>query len=921
MRPIHLTISAFGPYAGETKLDFETLGRSGLYLITGDTGAGKTTIFDAITYALYGEASGENREVSMLRSEYAAAGTPTFVELVFASGDRKYTVRRNPEYERPKTKGSGTTIQKADAELTYPDGRVLTKTRDVTAAIIEIVGVDRSQFSRIAMIAQGDFLKLLLASTEERKTIFRQIFDTGLYQVFQERLKEESAKLSRTCESLRGSVQQYIGGILYEESAPQREAIEAAKAGKLPVAELLDALHTLIAAEEAQEQALQNTLSRQDETLQELSGCLAKAEEAAKGTQALEQATEARTKQQQEVIRLEELVRQKEGNEPEIAELTRRIAALTEELPRYEAFDTACAALQKLRHDHAQETEKQTRARHDLTKQDARFQAMQNEIEQLHDAPLRQNRLENARKEAEQHCRTLENLRQKAAHCAALHRQLTAAQADYLNAQNHAQALNADYEAKHWAFLDEQAGILAGGLTEGLPCPVCGALSHPAPAQKSANAPSEAELKAAKAAYEEAAAKASKASEKASALSGQYTTAAEALTTLQQELLPGTSAEQLNAVLEAALQTAREQAATLQKDTANAKAEADRLSLLQQKLPKEEQALSTQKEAVAALEKSVIMLSSDLANQETAVASQKAELRFESRSAAKAAIRQAETRCTTLQQEKKKAEEDCAHARAAAASLAGQIEALQKQLTDLPVFDPAALQEEQQTLLHQKAEVERKRTAIIARLSGNRSACSQITGQSERLSEAEKKWSWVKALSNTANGNLSGKEKIMLETYIQMTYFDRIIARANTRFMVMSGGQYELKRRTEAQNNRSQSGLELNVIDHYNGSERSVKSLSGGEAFKASLSLALGLSDEIQSSAGGVRLDAMFVDEGFGSLDESSLDQAFRALAELTEGNRIVGIISHVAALKEKIDKQILVTKAKTGGSHVEMIV
>ena len=160
----------------------------------------------------------------------------------------------------------------------------------------------------------------------------------------------------------------------------------------------------------------------------------------------------------------------------------------------------------------------------------------------------------------------------------------------------------------------------------------------------------------------------------------------------------------------------------------------------------------------------------------------------------------------------------------------------------------------------------------------------------------------------------------MLETYIQMTYFDRIINRANTRFMVMSGGQYELKRRKEAENNRSQSGLELDVIDHYNGTERSVKTLSGGESFKASLSLALGLSDEIQSSAGGIKLDTMFVDEGFGSLDDESLAQAIKALSSLAEGNRLVGIISHVSELKDKIDKQIVVKKEKTGGSNITIV-
>ena len=187
--------------------------------------------------------------------------------------------------------------------------------------------------------------------------------------------------------------------------------------------------------------------------------------------------------------------------------------------------------------------------------------------------------------------------------------------------------------------------------------------------------------------------------------------------------------------------------------------------------------------------------------------------------------------------------------------------------------------------------------------------------------ETEEKWTWVKALSDTANGNISGKEKVMLETYIQMTYFDRIINRANTRLMIMTGGQYELKRSRAADNNRSQSGLELNVTDHYNGTERSVKTLSGGESFKASLALALGMADEIQSSAGGIKLDTMFIDEGFGSLDDESLAQAMQALSGLTEGNKLIGIISHVGELKNRIDKQLVVTKEKTGVSKIAVVV
>ena len=253
------------------------------------------------------------------------------------------------------------------------------------------------------------------------------------------------------------------------------------------------------------------------------------------------------------------------------------------------------------------------------------------------------------------------------------------------------------------------------------------------------------------------------------------------------------------------------------------------------------------------------------------------------------------------------------------AALEAAINQARQQLEAHEELDPEAEEARREALAMQQRTVAERKQELHTRVSANRTTLEQIRARQARLETVESKWRWVKALADTVGGNLAGKEKIMLETYVQMAYFDRIIARANVRFLVMSGGQYELKRRRGAENNRSQSGLELDVVDHYNGSERSVKTLSGGESFKASLSLALGLSDEIQASAGGIRLDTMFVDEGFGSLDEESLQQAMESLAGLADGNRLVGIISHVPELKTRIEKQIQVHKDRTGGSRVEV--
>lgn len=307
---------------------------------------------------------------------------------------------------------------------------------------------------------------------------------------------------------------------------------------------------------------------------------------------------------------------------------------------------------------------------------------------------------------------------------------------------------------------------------------------------------------------------------------------------------------------------------------------------------------------------------------EERIAALSKKLKYADKASAEAEKKKAEDCKAALVAALEKAESEFTQAEKREEALKGSMAQLEKITASSETYDVKSLTEQKQTFEEYKAELGRQLKEVYARIRTNGTALENIRVKSAELQKTEKKWRLVKSLSDTANGTLTGKEKIMLETYVQTTYFERIIARANTRFMLMSGGQYELKRRKEAENNRSQSGLELDIIDHYNGTERSVKTLSGGEQFKASLSLALGLSDEIQSSAGGIRLDTMFVDEGFGSLSAGdSLDSAIHALTCITDGNRLVGIISHVEELKHRIDRKITVTKQKSGGSRAEISV
>ena len=328
MRPLKLTLSAFGPYAEQTVIDMEQLGSRGLYLITGDTGAGKTTIFDAITYALYGEPSGNDREPSMFRSKYAEAGTPTFVELTFSYGGKIYTVRRNPEYERPAKRGGGFTSHKADAELRMPDGTVISKLKDVNSAVAGIIGLNRSQFTQIAMIAQGDFRKLLQADTKNRQEIFREIFKTRYYMTFQERVKTDTLDMQRRCEASQASVRQYIQGLVCAVDDPLKPRLDSAQAGKLPFEETMELIDKLIRQDEEELQRRKEIMSRLDKEATELSGLVTKAEETEKLKKELAESGKNRDGLLLRVQAARENLEAENAKQPELEALGRTLAGL-----------------------------------------------------------------------------------------------------------------------------------------------------------------------------------------------------------------------------------------------------------------------------------------------------------------------------------------------------------------------------------------------------------------------------------------------------------------------------------------------------------------------------------------------------------------------------------------------------------------
>ena len=909
MRPILLKMSAFGPYADEVSIDFTKLGRQGLYLITGDTGAGKTSIFDAIIFALYGKASGSGREPGMLRSLYAKPATPTFVELRFSYRGKEYLVRRSPEFERPAKRGDGMVRNPAEAELTLPDNSVLTRLSEVDRRITEIIGLNRDQFLQIAMIAQGEFLKLLLASTDDRKKIFRQIFGTERYFALQEQLKIAAGAARDEHDAASRSLSQFVAGI------------RGADLTELPTPEVLPQLSILIENDSNVAAENDKRLEELEKALEELNRKLGAAEKLENSKLELAGAKKKFSESEARLERLTTELDELRAKEPERVELDKKITLEESILPRYDELE----ARKKELSDESERLANDLKLVEKLTNDGAKFREVlekfKNRRKELEDVGTEHERLLREQNSEQIRHDKLTEIDKNYNKWMLAETQHARDIASYKSAIRESDRLRAELTAKERAFLDEQAGILAAGLVDGAPCPVCGSTEHPHPAEASNSAPTEAELDSLRERSAKADEKTRSSSEIAGVSNGKLTQLSAALISSAGEFFESPDPKTLPGLLgraieetkenlrksEARIESAKNRIA--ERDTLDTRIEKGEAVLLdnENKLNQHKLSSAAGKVRVAELEKSVAKIAS--------------ELKYSCKTDAVASLDKKKRERDAMRQRLDQTEKAFNSENGVKSALFGQITQLEKQISGSETVNLEELREKNRDLIRQKNELNSRQNEILTRLSCNKEAAKNIEAGISGLDRLEKKLMLVQNLSNTAGGTLRGQDKLMLETWVQITFFDRIIRRANLRFSVMSGGQFELVRRPEPLSTRIQSGLELDVIDHFNGSERSVRTLSGGEAFKASLSLALGLSDEIQSAAGGIRLDTMFVDEGFGSLDDESLSQAISALNDLADSDRLVGIISHVAELKERIDKQIRVKKTGPEGSSVEIIV
>ena len=927
MRPIKLVLSAFGPYASKVELDLSKLGENGVYLITGDTGAGKTTIFDAITFALFGKPSGDIRDVKTLRSEYANEEIETYVELDFIYHDEEYHIYRRPEYTYTHVQKNGEVKQRSkatDAYLILPNGDRIVKPTEVTKQVEQLLGMKRDQFRQIAMIAQGSFLEILNADTKERGRLFEKVFMTSKYSVLMDRLNQMAKESSIALNDAKLRLQQIISDIRVPEILQEQyeQTLETFAMNDIqPVYDLLDKI--IIGAKEGIE-----NLQKQKEQVQ-------------KQLQKSRKEETEKTKQLQDLLSLEKLLKEKPVKEEKANLYTERLktdgekyriqidalkkeqAQIEHELPEYAGLTKLTAKLAEIKKQ-GSSVLKDLETKTSLKKQlDEDITLKQKEAQILTDSELSLNKLFIKEEEIEKkisafyhasmiqsnYQNAVDNLKEKT---------------QFLQESTDRKAmLQKQYDDAQLSYFANQAGLLASRLIKGEPCPVCGSIEHPRPASYSDQLVTQEEINQYK--------------KKADQVEKEYQVASKAcvdanlkMSTLQNEL-------------ELVLKSVTEQTIPLgnvktfiDEHTTQLKKEQKEISTcikqLQQQskryqellkmIPKLQQKLTALAEEVSQSEITQAKLSVEHEQIQKQVQETTAKLKYSSETEAKNRVAILAKQILEYQQQIDQLANESKLAMDELVYVSAQIDMLKEKVESS--IDEIPLQKNQLALL--QAEIENlqvQQEEILKSIhdtqmyeSDAQDTKKKIKSESDTYQTKLSRYSSLRELADVAMGNgRSSKEKITLQEYVQIAYLDRMIHKANERYLSMSNQQYQLVRSAGTKDKRSHEALDLDVIDFSNGSIRPVSSLSGGESFIASLALALGMSDEIQSQAGGIQIDTMFIDEGFGTLDQDSLNNAIQTLMKLSGENRLVGIISHVKELKERIHKGIIVTK-DLHGSH-----
>lgn len=1031
MKPIKLTMSAFGPFAGEETLQLSALGDHGLFLISGDTGAGKTTIFDAICFALFGEVSGSMRGADSVRSDFAVATVPTFVVLTFSHCGQTYNLRRNPRYLRPKKRGDGEVEEKPDAELQrLKDGAVLASgAREVTAAVEGILGVDVTQFKQISMIAQGEFLRLLTADSKSRSEIIRSVFETEALRQMERALKDRLHSEESALRELETLIVQLTESLLLPEGSKLHEFC----GDIFEISQLLDGLAVLEEQQRAEqeqwvreeqqldcrakklhtlaEQAEKNNekLNRLHQTRQEYTALLEKEQEMQEKKQHIMQAERAERianiKQQEQSAaeqyqkveqmceevkaELEKLevqlpacktlaLQAKERDAQAVKQLEPEIAALRSVQEKYHELESQKKECDRLRLDVQTQNERLQTADQQYSDCEKQREAVQEILNQTADAQTDAVRLQAELDKQATRLKQIGELRDTLSSLDKQKKELHRTQECFQTAEKQFEEKDAQCGEAERRWNRAQAGILAQTLQDGKPCPVCGSIRHPTLAVLTEDDVTEEQLRKLRQEREDMRKKmndwALRCHEIRTGLKKDSAQAEMQFVSLfgtvfsEEELLLRIETEQLEC------QKTKQQRQQAESNARRYRKAQETMTALWDGLQDFKTKLEQQKQRTEQAEKSYLkadaerrMLQRELPYATWTEAEQRLDTLDRKRNHIRKAMEQAEEEYRALQsrydnqkttqeiyllrrEEARLILQDAGRRWASSRSKAGfsseeawsaahmTEESLDKMKTALDRYQTECtrlealcreLERETNALTYtdleqlrvQCSEVEDSLTACRDRIGwlrhtreANRRILAQLKEKETLRQKKREEIALLRELSRTANGELGGgKERISFEKYVQASYFEQVLDKANSRMRVMTGGRYELCRRLRAKDRRVQTGLDIDVLDHHTGRLRDVKTLSGGESFLGALSLALGLSDVIQSYAGGVSVETVFIDEGFGSLDSNALEQVLSVLTSLSGDQRQIGVISHVTELQERIDRQIVVHRGRMG--------
>ena len=921
MRPIKLILSAFGPYASKIELDLAKLGENGVYLITGDTGAGKTTIFDAITFALFGKPSGDIRDVKTLRSEYAKEELETYVELDFLYHGEKYHIYRRPEYSYTHVQKNGEIKQRsksADAYLILPNGERIVKPTEVTKQVEQLLGMKRDQFRQIAMIAQGSFLEILNADTKERGKLFEKVFITSKYSILMDRLNQMAKEGSTKLNEAKLRLQQIISDIrvpitLQEEYEQMIETF--AMDDIQPVYDLLD---KIIASEKEETK----TLQKQKDIIQ-------------KQLQKYRKEETEKSKQLQDLLSLEKLLKEKPAKERKVNLFTEKLKVdgekyklqiddlkkeqvqIEHELPEYVRLTKLTTKLSEIKKQLSFVT-KDLEEKISLKKQlDEDITLKQKESQTLSDSEVSLNKFLIKEEELQKKISAFY-------HASMMKKEYQIAVEDLkkktMSLQKNTDAkaeIQKQYDDAQVSYFANQAGLLASRLSKGQPCPVCGSLEHPHPASHSDKLVTQEEINQYKKKVEQAEKEYQMASKacadanlKMSSLKNELMLVLKSVT---EQVIPIEDVEMF--IDEHTVQLKNEQA-EISTHIKQLQLQSKRYQEFLKLIPQLQQKFTAVSSEVSQNEIAQAKLSVELEQIQKQVEEITGKLKYSSEQEAKNHVSIITKQILEYQQQIDQLTNATKHAMDELVYVNAQIDML-KEKVSLSIEEISLQQSQLKSLqieienLQVQQEENLKNIHNAQRYEADAQDTKQkIQSENETYQTKLSRYSSLKELADVAMGNgRSSKEKITLQEYVQIAYLDRMIHKANERYLSMSNQQYQLVRSAGSKDKRSHEALDLDVIDYTNGSVRPVSSLSGGESFIASLALALGMSDEIQSQAGGIQIDTMFIDEGFGTLDQDSLNNAIQTLINLSGENRLVGIISHVKELKERIHKGIIVTK------------